>query len=97
SWSLLLAITCSSPPSRQHILRSKGEGEHLIFTQGYTARETNKTQAFPTISAIWASGRWVCLGLLGAICRTQFGHRPMWFVVLRMILKPNGRPTTLLS
>src|SRR5262245_38333707 len=46
--------------------------EHLIFTQGWTARETNKTQAFPTISAIWASGRWVCLGLLGTISRTQF-------------------------
>src|SRR5215475_4461386 len=46
--------------------------EHLIFTQGGTARGTNKTQAFPTISAIWASGRWVCLGLLGTISRTQF-------------------------
>jgi hypothetical protein len=45
---------------------------HLIFTQGWTARETKKTQAFPAISAIWASGRWVCLGLLGTISRTQF-------------------------
>src|SRR5262249_37088287 len=46
--------------------------EPLIFTQVWTARETNKTQALPTISAIWASGRWVCLGLFGSISRTQF-------------------------
>jgi hypothetical protein len=55
-----------------------------------TARETKKTQTFPTISAIWASGRWVGLGLLGTSSRTQFGHKSMWFVILGMKRKPNG-------
>jgi hypothetical protein len=50
---------------RKAIATARANGDIYIFTQARTATGTEKTEAFPTISAIWASGRWVCSGLLG--------------------------------
>ena len=46
----------------------------LITNRRKAVTGTKKTQAFPMTSARWASGRWVCLGLVGTRLQTQFGH-----------------------
>lgn len=70
----LKAWRCLSEVSRTRV-RDKMETQDLLITNRVTVvTETKKTQAIPTISAICASGRGGCLGLLGRSLRTQFGH-----------------------
>ena len=58
------------------------ENAPLSEYQMGTATETKKTQTFRTISAIWASGRWVCLGLLGTSSRTQSDTRNLFLILI---------------